>query len=58
MSDEYNSIYELKLIYIISIDDNQHKGLLKIGDTTIKDQPIDKLFPNSKPLNDAAKKKS
>lgn len=38
-----------------AINDEAHKGLLKIGDTTIQsDASIDALFPNCKVLNQAA----
>ena len=44
-----------KLIYVFAINDEAHKGLLKIGDTTIQsDASIDALFPNCKALNQAA----
>ncbi|WP_349406808.1 hypothetical protein, partial [Clostridium perfringens] len=48
--------FEYKLIYIFEIRDERHKGLIKIGDTTIKtDEVVDKLGPNCKLLNKAAK---
>lgn len=55
---EEPQIFENKLIYVFSIDDTAHKGLLKIGDTTIDSKiSIDQLSPNSKFLNEAAKKR-
>ena len=36
-----------KLIYIFSIPDEAHRGLLKIGDATIKtSKTLDELQPN------------
>ena len=47
--------FEYKLIYVFQIRDEVHKGLLKIGDATIKtDSEIENLFPSCKELNQAA----
>ena len=47
--------YYPKVIYIFTIDDNKHKGLIKIGDTVLDtDLSLDRLSPNSKALNIAA----
>jgi len=52
----FTASFEFKLIYIFEIRDETHKGLLKIGDTTIQtDESIDNLPPNCKALNQAAK---
>lgn len=52
----FKSTFEYKIIYVFSIEDDNHKGLLKIGDATLKtDKTLDKLSPNSKDLNDSAK---
>lgn len=52
----YKSTFEYKLIYIFRVNDENHKGLLKIGDATIHtDKPTSSLFPNCKDLNVAAK---
>lgn len=51
----FESLFEYKLIYIFEIRDDNHKGLLKIGDATIKtDSTPDELFPSCKELNQAA----
>ena len=51
----FGTAFEYKLIYVFAINDEAHKGLLKIGDTTIQsDASIDALFPNCKALNQAA----
>ena len=56
MDNLFESSFEYKLIYIFEIQDNPHKGLLKIGDATIKTmESIDNLPPNCKALNQAAK---
>lgn len=58
MSDRFVNAFSYKLIYIFRINDDAHKGLLKIGDATLKcDETIDKLPPNCKLLNAAAKKR-
>ena len=56
MSDtDFKNAFEYKVIYVFSIDDENHKGLVKIGDATIKtDVTIDVLSPNSRELNQAA----
>lgn len=47
--------FEYKLIYVFQIKDEVHKGLLKIGDATIKtDSEVENLFPSCKELNQAA----
>lgn len=53
---EFKSTFEYKLIYIFRINDEQHKGLLKIGDATVHtDKSAAELFPNCNELNKAAK---
>jgi len=49
--------FKLKLIYVFRINDEEHKGCLKIGETTSENENIFGLEPNSKPLNEAAKKR-
>ncbi len=46
-----------KLIYVFRINDAEHKDCLKIGETTCNVEKHIELSPNSKPLNDAAKKR-
>lgn len=51
----FDSLFEYKLIYIFEIRDDAHKGLLKIGDATIKtDCEPNQLSPGCKKLNQAA----
>ena len=55
MGTAFGTAFEYKLIYVFAINDETHKGLLKIGDTTIQsDASIDALFPNCEALNQAA----
>ena len=52
----FEKSFKYKLIYIFEIRDDAHKGLLKIGDTTIKtDYAVESLVPNCKALNAAAR---
>lgn len=58
MNNYFEESFEYKVIYVFAINDNKHTNLLKIGDATIKtDNPIDKLAPNCKALNQAAKER-
>ena len=52
----FRSTFEYKLIYIFRINDESHKGLLKIGETTCStDKEPSELVPNCHILNTAAK---
>lgn len=52
----YSSTFKYTVIYVFSIDDERHRGLLKIGETTIDSGRMpDQLSPNCKILNDAAR---
>lgn len=58
MGKMFSSAFEYKLIYIFEIKSESHKGLLKIGDTTIQtNDTIDNLPPNCRALNQAAIKR-
>ncbi|MDN5349615.1 MAG: hypothetical protein PWQ54_1011 [Bacteroidales bacterium] len=54
---KFTSALRLKLIYVFRINDEAHKGCLKIGETTSDTENIWGLEPNSKVLNKAAKKR-
>ncbi|MCQ2235097.1 MAG: Eco57I restriction-modification methylase domain-containing protein [Paludibacteraceae bacterium] len=55
---KYTSALNAKLIYVFAIDDEQHKGALKIGEATLYDNAnFFQLAPNCKELNDAAKER-
>ena len=58
MNNYFEESFEYKVIYVFAINDDKHANLLKIGDATIKtNEPIDKLTPNCKVLNQAVKKR-
>jgi hypothetical protein len=52
---KFTSSLKLKLIYAFRINDAAHRGCLKIGETTSKEENIWGLEPNSKALNRAAR---
>ena len=54
---KYFSSLKLKLIYVFRINDAEHKDCLKIGEATCDDESVIGLTPNSKPLNEAARKR-
>ena len=54
---KFTSSLKLKLIYVFRINDEEHNGCLKIGETTSDNEDIWGLEPNSKALNEAAKKR-
>jgi len=52
----FENSFNPKCIYVFRINDDDHKGLLKIGDAIVKtNKPLDALVPNCKELNQAAK---
>lgn len=53
---QFKEAFNYKVIYVFEIQDEKHKGLIKIGDTTLNTtSSIDNLNPNCKELNQAAK---
>lgn len=55
---KFVSALKLKLVYVFRINDEAHKGCLKIGEATASDEEnLWGLAPNSKALNSAAKKR-
>ena len=54
---KFTSALKLKLIYVFRINDAEHKGCMKIGEATSDNENIWGLEPNSKALNEAAKKR-
>lgn len=46
-----------KLIYVFRINDEAHRGCLKIGETTHYEKDFINLQPNSRSLNEAARKR-
>lgn len=53
----FTSSLKLKLIYVFRINDTAHRGCLKIGEATCEDENVFGLSPNSKTLNEAARKR-
>lgn len=55
MDTAFKKAFKHKVIYVFTVDDEAHRGLVKIGDATLHtDTPIDALPPNSKELNQAS----
>lgn len=54
---KFTTALKLKLIYVFRINDEAHRGCLKIGETTSDSDNIFGLEPNSSILNKAAKKR-
>lgn len=54
---KFTSSLKLKLIYVFRINEKTHEGCLKIGEATSDNEDIWGLAPNSKALNEAAKKR-
>ena len=55
MNTAFKKAFEHKVTYVFTVDDEAHRGLVKIGDATLHtDTPIDALPPNCKELNQAA----
>ena len=53
----FTSSLKLKLIYVFRINDTAHHGCLKIGEATCEGENVFGLSPNSKALNEAARKR-
>ena len=54
---KFTSSLKLKLIYVFRINDAAHQGCLKVGEATCDSDNVFGLVPNSKALNDSAKKR-
>lgn len=54
---QYYSSLNATLVYIFAINDEAHRGCLKIGETTLEEATDGTLQPNSKALNAAARKR-
>lgn len=58
MNQKFDNTFEFKLIYIFRINDDAHRGCLKIGDATIKtNKKPEELAPNCHELNVSARKR-
>ena len=53
----FKNTFEYKLIYIFRINDERHKGLVKIGDASVDAKDWRALSPNCTQLNNAARKR-
>lgn len=54
----FAEVASYKCIYAFTIHDRAHAGCIKVGDATVKSElPIDRLPPNSHPLNEAARER-
>lgn len=57
-SNVFETTFRYKLIYVFRINDNTHKGIVKIGDATIYyENNIDELKDNCDILNQSARKR-
>ena len=55
---DFVKAFNYKVIYAFTVDDEKHRGLIKIGDATLHTElSIDKLTPGSRELNQAALKR-
>ena len=55
VKEKFELTFDYKLIYVFRINDEHHKGYLKIGDATIKtDKKYNELEPKCHELNQAA----
>ena len=54
---KFTSSLKLKLIYVFRINDAAHRGCLKVGEATCCDDNVFGFAPNSKALNESAKKR-
>lgn len=54
--NKFNNTFDYKIIYIFKIYDEMHKGILKIGETTLKTHhSLESLADNSDELNETAR---
>jgi hypothetical protein len=55
MEKEFKNAFDYKVIYVFDINDEKHRGKVKIGDATLHTtKTIEFLAPNSRELNQAA----
>lgn len=54
---KFTSSLKLKLIYVFRINDAAHQGCLKVGEATCDSDNVFGLAPNSKALNESARKR-
>lgn len=54
---KFTSILKLKVIYVFRINDAAHRGCLKVGEATCDSDNVFGLAPNSRALNESAKRR-
>lgn len=54
---KFTSSLKLKLIYVFRINDAAHQGCLKVGEATCDSDSVFGLAPNSRALNESAKRR-
>lgn len=55
MGKEFENVFDYKVIYVFEINDEKHKGKVKIGDATLRTtKTVDCLVANCRELNQAA----
>lgn len=54
---KFTSLLKLKLVYVFRINDAAHEGCLKVGEATCDSDDVFGLAPNSRALNESAKKR-
>ncbi|RHG76540.1 Eco57I restriction-modification methylase domain-containing protein [Bacteroides uniformis] len=54
---KFSSSLKLKLMYVFRINDAAHRGCLKVGEATCDNDNVFGFAPNSKALNESAKKR-
>lgn len=58
MDKSFKNAFAYKVIYVFTIEDEIHKGLVKIGDATLYTKtPVDQLTPGCRELNQVALKR-
>jgi hypothetical protein len=58
MDTSFKNAFDYKVIYTFTVEDELHKGYVKIGDATLRTElTVDMLTPNSRELNQAALKR-
>ncbi|MCI9411910.1 MAG: DEAD/DEAH box helicase family protein [Eubacterium sp.] len=55
MGDKFSNAFDYKVIYVFTVEDELHRGCVKIGDATVKTElTVDRLPANCRELNQAA----
>lgn len=55
MGEKFSKAFDYKVIYVFTVEDELHRGCVKIGDATVKTElTVDRLPANCRELNQAA----